>query len=68
MEKIYIAGCGGMLGLAFYKEFKDNYIMDRGDGVTYVMSDEQVENSPGSIILAQDKERCELILQGMGCK
>jgi len=23
--KIYIAGCGGMLGEAFYHEFKDNY-------------------------------------------
>jgi dTDP-4-dehydrorhamnose reductase len=24
-KKIYIAGCGGMLGEAFYKQFKDNY-------------------------------------------
>jgi len=24
-EKIYIAGCGGMLGEAFYEQFKDNY-------------------------------------------
>jgi len=27
MKKIYIAGCGGMLGEAFYKQFKDNYII-----------------------------------------
>ena len=27
MKKIYIAGCGGMLGEAFYKQFKDNYIL-----------------------------------------
>lgn len=25
MEKIYIAGCGGMLGEAFYRQFKDHY-------------------------------------------
>ena len=25
MKKIYIAGCGGMLGEAFYRQFKDNY-------------------------------------------
>lgn len=25
MKKIYIAGCGGMLGEAFYKQFKDEY-------------------------------------------
>jgi len=25
MEKIYIAGCGGMLGDAFYKDFKNDY-------------------------------------------
>ncbi len=25
MKKIYMAGAGGMLGLAFYKEFKNNY-------------------------------------------
>jgi dTDP-4-dehydrorhamnose reductase len=25
MKKIYIAGCGGMLGEAFYKKFKDSY-------------------------------------------
>jgi len=31
MEKIYIAGCGGMLGLAFYKEFKDNYNLKCSD-------------------------------------
>ena len=24
-DKIYIAGCGGMLGEAFYKKFKKNY-------------------------------------------
>jgi nucleoside-diphosphate-sugar epimerase len=24
-KKIYIAGCGGMLGEAFYKQFKDGY-------------------------------------------
>lgn len=27
MKKIYIAGCGGMLGEAFYKNFKDDYIL-----------------------------------------
>ncbi len=27
MKKIYIAGCGGMLGEAFYKQFKDDYII-----------------------------------------
>ena len=27
MKKIYIAGCGGMLGEAFYKQFKDSYIL-----------------------------------------
>ncbi len=27
MKKIYIAGCGGMLGEAFFKQFKDNYIL-----------------------------------------
>lgn len=26
-KKIYIAGCGGMLGEAFYTQFKDNYIL-----------------------------------------
>lgn len=26
-RKIYIAGCGGMLGEAFYRQFKDNYIL-----------------------------------------
>jgi dTDP-4-dehydrorhamnose reductase len=25
MKKVYIAGCGGMLGEAFYKQFKDEY-------------------------------------------
>ena len=25
MKKIYIAGCGGMLGEAFYKVFKNDY-------------------------------------------
>ena len=25
MEKIYIAGCGGMLGEAFYSQFKNDY-------------------------------------------
>ena len=25
MKKIYIAGCGGMLGEAFYKQFKESY-------------------------------------------
>ena len=24
-KKIFIAGCGGMLGEAFYKQFKNNY-------------------------------------------
>lgn len=27
MKRIYIAGCGGMLGEAFYKQFKDEYIL-----------------------------------------
>lgn len=27
MKKIYIAGCGGMLGEAFYKQFKNNYAL-----------------------------------------
>lgn len=27
LKKIYIAGCGGMLGEAFYKHFKDEYIL-----------------------------------------
>ena len=27
MDKIYIAGCGGMLGEAFYKTFSDGYIL-----------------------------------------
>jgi len=26
-EKIYIAGCGGMLGEAFYKQFKSEYVL-----------------------------------------
>ena len=26
-KKIYIAGCGGMLGEAFYKIFSENYIL-----------------------------------------
>jgi dTDP-4-dehydrorhamnose reductase len=26
-SKVYIAGCGGMLGEAFYKQFKDDYIV-----------------------------------------
>ena len=25
MKKVYIAGCGGMLGEAFYKAFKNDY-------------------------------------------
>jgi dTDP-4-dehydrorhamnose reductase len=27
MKRIYIAGCGGMLGEAFYKQFKNDYIL-----------------------------------------
>jgi dTDP-4-dehydrorhamnose reductase len=27
MKRIYIAGCGGMLGEAFYKQFKDDFIL-----------------------------------------
>ena len=27
MTRIYIAGCGGMLGEAFYKRFKDEYVL-----------------------------------------
>ena len=30
-KKIYIAGCGGMLGEAFYKQFKDNYDLNCTD-------------------------------------
>src|SRR5665811_235514 len=30
-KKIYIAGCGGMLGEAFYKQFKDDFILRRTD-------------------------------------
>ena len=30
-KRIYIAGCGGMLGEAFYKEFKDSYELKRTD-------------------------------------
>lgn len=31
MEKIYIAGCGGMLGEAFYENFKDDYSLKCSD-------------------------------------
>lgn len=31
MKKIYMAGAGGMLGLAFYKEFKDQYDVRASD-------------------------------------
>src|SRR5674476_1585529 len=27
MKKIFIAGCGGMLGEAFYQQFKSNYLL-----------------------------------------
>ena len=27
MKKIYIAGCGGMLGEAFYKQFGNDYLL-----------------------------------------
>ena len=27
MKRIYIAGCGGMLGEAFYKQFRNEYII-----------------------------------------
>ena len=27
MKKIYVAGCGGMLGEAFYQQFKENYVL-----------------------------------------
>ena len=27
MKKIYIAGCGGMLGEAFYQQFRNHYII-----------------------------------------
>jgi len=26
-KKIYIAGCGGMLGEAFYEKFRNDYIL-----------------------------------------
>ena len=26
-KRIYIAGCGGMLGEAFYQQFKDDYVI-----------------------------------------
>lgn len=31
MKKIYIAGCGGMLGEAFFKQFKDDYDLKCSD-------------------------------------
>lgn len=31
MKKIYIAGCGGMLGEAFYTQFKNDYILKCSD-------------------------------------
>ncbi len=31
MKKIYIAGCGGMLGEAFYKQFKQDYTLKCSD-------------------------------------
>ena len=31
MKKIYMAGSGGMLGLAFYEEFKENYVLKCSD-------------------------------------
>lgn len=31
MKKIYIAGCGGMLGEAFYKVFSEGYILECSD-------------------------------------
>jgi dTDP-4-dehydrorhamnose reductase len=31
MKKIYIAGCGGMLGEAFYLQFKDDFILKCSD-------------------------------------
>jgi dTDP-4-dehydrorhamnose reductase len=31
MKKIYIAGCGGMLGEAFYKHFSTNYLLKCSD-------------------------------------
>ncbi len=31
MKKIYMAGSGGMLGLAFYKEFRDEYSLKSSD-------------------------------------
>ena len=30
-KKIYIAGCGGMLGEAFYRQFKDDYVLECTD-------------------------------------
>ena len=27
MDKIYIAGCGGMLGEAFYEKYKNKFIL-----------------------------------------
>ena len=30
-KKIYIAGCGGMLGEAFYQQFKDEYELQCSD-------------------------------------
>ena len=30
-KKIYIAGCGGMLGEAFYKQFKNKYELKCSD-------------------------------------
>jgi len=35
MKKIYIAGCGGMLGEAFHKQFKDDYVLKCTDKDVY---------------------------------
>ena len=31
MKKIYIAGCGGMLGEAFHRQFKKEYLLECSD-------------------------------------
>ena len=31
MKKIYIAGCGGMLGEAFYQQFRKDFVLKCSD-------------------------------------
>jgi len=48
MKKIYVAGCGGMLGEAFHKQFKEEYELkctDKDLDDTYVTNTLAVENA-----------------------